>query len=70
MVDPFTLTWTGYKNSEADSNGDIIVVTTKTVTASTTAVTTLPFNPTVDKTETIEVLQPIQPLPSQLHMLV
>ncbi|KGQ84357.1 hypothetical protein MEO_04787, partial [Candida albicans P94015] len=59
VVDPFTLTWTGYKNSEADSNGDIIVVTTKTVTASTTAVTTLPFNPTVDKTETIEVLQPI-----------
>ena len=59
VVDPFTLTWWGYKNSEADSDGDVIVVTTRTVTDSTTAVTTLPFNPSVDKTETIEVLQPI-----------
>ena len=59
VVDPFTLTWWGYKNSEADSDGDVIVVTTRTVTDSTTAVTTLPFNPSVDKTETIEILQPI-----------
>ena len=32
---------------------------TRTVTDSTTAVTTLPFNPSVDKTKTIEILQPI-----------
>ncbi|KHC63506.1 hypothetical protein MGI_04816 [Candida albicans P75016] len=56
---PFTLKWTGYKNSDAGSNGIVIVATTRTVTDSTTAVTTLPFNPSVDKTKTIEILQPI-----------
>ena len=56
---PFTLRWTGYKNSDAGSNGIVIVATTRTVTDSTTAVTTLPFNPSVDKTKTIEILQPI-----------
>ncbi|RLP66076.1 hypothetical protein L150_04853, partial [Candida albicans Ca529L] len=56
---PFNLRLRGYNNSEANSNGFVIVATTRTVTDSTTAVTTLPFNPSVDKTKTIEILQPI-----------
>ena len=28
VVDPFTLTWWGIKNPEADSDGDVIVATT------------------------------------------
>ncbi|KGU21197.1 hypothetical protein MG7_04898, partial [Candida albicans P34048] len=57
--DSFTHTWSGYSNSQAGSNGITIVVTTRTVTDSTTAVTTLPFNSESDKTKTIEILQPI-----------
>ena len=53
---PFTLRWTGYRNSDA---GIVIVATTRTVTDSTTAVTTLPFDPNRDKTKTIEILKPI-----------
>ena len=56
---PFTLRWTGYRNSDAGSNGIVIVATTRTVTDSTTAVTTLPFDPNRDKTKTIEILKPI-----------
>ena len=56
---PFNLRLRGYNNSEANSNGFVIVATTRTVTDSTTAVTTLPFNPSIDKTKTIEILQPI-----------
>ena len=57
--DPLIYFWTSYTNSDAGSNGAAVVVTTRTVTDSTTAITTLPFDPTVDKTKTIEVIEPI-----------
>ncbi|RCK66191.1 Agglutinin-like protein 3 [Candida viswanathii] len=52
-------TWAPYKNGLPDSDGVIIVVTTRTDTYSTTAVTTLPFDPEKDTTKIIEVIVPI-----------
>ncbi|RCK62858.1 Agglutinin-like protein 3 [Candida viswanathii] len=52
-------TWAPYKNGLPDSDGAVIVVTTRTDTYSTTAVTTLPFDPEKDTTKTIEVIVPI-----------
>ena len=68
--DSFTHTWLGYSNSQAGSNGITIVVTTRTVTDSTTAVTTLPFNPMLTKPKQSKFCNLFQQLPLQLHMLV
>ena len=68
--DSFTHTWLGYSNSQAGSNGITIVVTTRTVTDSTTAVTTLPFNSDLTKPKQSKFYNLFQQLPLQLHMLV
>ncbi|RCK56276.1 Agglutinin-like protein 6 [Candida viswanathii] len=57
--DSITKTWTSYQNSDPNSNGMALVVTTRTHTGSTTAVSTLPFNSNTQKTKTIQVLVPI-----------
>ena len=67
---PFNLRLRGYNNSEANSNGFVIVATTRTVTDSTTAVTTLPFNQVLTKPKQSKFCNPFQQPPSQLHMLV
>ncbi|KAI5959191.1 uncharacterized protein KGF55_005534, partial [Candida pseudojiufengensis] len=49
-----------YNQSLAFADGHVVVVTTKTVTGTApTSITTLPFNPTVDKTQTIQVIAPV-----------
>lgn len=51
--------WKSYQDSLPLGDGAIIIVTTRTGTQSTTAVSTLPYDPEVDLTKTIEVLVPI-----------
>ncbi|KAK6866917.1 Agglutinin-like protein 6, partial [Candida tropicalis] len=51
--------WGTYNTQTADSNGAILVITTRTGTQSTTSVTTLPFDPSKDHTKTVEVIEPI-----------
>ncbi|KAK6876411.1 Agglutinin-like protein 3, partial [Candida tropicalis] len=51
--------WKSYQDSLPSGDGAIIIVTTRTGTQSTTAVSTLPYDPEVDLTKTIEVLVPI-----------
>ncbi|KAK6453614.1 cell-wall agglutinin N-terminal ligand-sugar binding-domain-containing protein, partial [Scheffersomyces xylosifermentans] len=51
--------WGNYDNSGTGSNGNVVVVTTKTWTKSTTQLTTLPFNTAPGNTKTIEVNVPI-----------
>ncbi|KAI5906184.1 Agglutinin-like protein 9, partial [Candida parapsilosis] len=51
--------WGSYQNGEAGANGIIVVLTTSTILGSTTGITTLPFSSGVDKTKTIEIIQPI-----------
>ena len=51
--------WKSYQDSLPLGDGAIIIVTTRTGTQSTTAVSTLPYDPEIDLTKTIEVLVPI-----------
>nr|AXK68429.1 agglutinin-like protein [Candida tropicalis] len=51
--------WKSYQDSLPSGDGAIIIVTTRTGTQSTTAVSTLPYDPEIDLTKTIEVLVPI-----------
>ena len=51
--------WKSYQDSLPLGDGAIIIVTTRTGTQSTTAVSTLPYEPEIDLTKTIEVLVPI-----------
>nr|AXK68411.1 agglutinin-like protein [Candida tropicalis]AXK68413.1 agglutinin-like protein [Candida tropicalis]AXK68445.1 agglutinin-like protein [Candida tropicalis]AXK68446.1 agglutinin-like protein [Candida tropicalis]AXK68465.1 agglutinin-like protein [Candida tropicalis] len=51
--------WKSYQDSLPSGDGAIIIVTTRTGTQSTTAVSTLPYEPEIDLTKTIEVLVPI-----------
>ena len=51
--------WGNYDNSGSGSNGNDIIVTTKTWTGSTTKITTLPFNTAPGNTKTIEVDVPV-----------
>ncbi|KAK6459640.1 cell-wall agglutinin N-terminal ligand-sugar binding-domain-containing protein [Scheffersomyces xylosifermentans] len=54
------INWGNYDNSnDYGSNGNVVVVTTKTWTDSTTQVATLPFNTAPGNTKTIEVNVPI-----------
>ncbi|MCP8719472.1 MAG: hypothetical protein M5F18_09290, partial [Asgard group archaeon] len=48
-----------YTNSNTGCSGVVLVITTRTGTQTTTAVTTLPFDPSQDHTKTIEVIEPI-----------
>ncbi|RLV83161.1 Agglutinin-like protein, partial [Meyerozyma sp. JA9] len=54
-----SVTWGSYKNADSGSNGNAVVLTTKTWTGTTTRVTTLPYNTNPGNTKTIEVDVPI-----------
>ncbi|RCK62952.1 Agglutinin-like protein 5 [Candida viswanathii] len=54
-----TKLWNPYQRLEADLYGQVIVITTRTVTEATTYVTTLPFDPAIQNTKTVEVVKQI-----------
>ncbi|RCK66196.1 Agglutinin-like protein 5 [Candida viswanathii] len=54
-----TKLWNPYERLEADLYGQVIVITMRTVTEATTYVTTLPFDPAIQNTKTVEVVKQI-----------